>query len=109
MIEVSSAYPFGGPKLHDGKKPTRACSFVGRHNRFSSIKLLNHTAKTKGYSGSGAVTGDLWGNDGGKYIRVVAKIGAVTGDLWGNDGIDLLRALHGCGAVTGDLWGNDGI
>jgi hypothetical protein len=87
MIEVSSAYPFGGPKLHDGKKPTRACSFVGRHNRFSSIKLLNHTAKTKGYSGSGAV----------------------TGDLWGNDGIDLLRALHGCGAVTGDLWGNDGI
>jgi hypothetical protein len=49
--------------------------------------LLNHTAKTKGYSGSGAV----------------------TGDLWGNDGIDLLRALHGCGAVTGDLWGNDGI
>ncbi len=68
------------------EKPLRASSFNGRHNRFPSLKLSIIVARTKSYTISGAVTGDLWGNGGSVIVNAPSNWGAVTGDLWGNGG-----------------------
>jgi hypothetical protein len=89
------------------KKPSSACSFDGRHNRFSSLKIAETAVTSKGYVGSGVGTGDLWGSDDTAPVSRPRAQGVGTGDLWGSDDRMLKLTVNSLGVGTGDLWGSD--